>query len=131
MSEKTKIYIHYDPKTDYLEILDKKCETVAEDVGDGVFELRTARGRVAGHGALDASERLYNLDFLGPVLRLAVQIKIGRLKRGLTQSEMAKRMGIGLLPYQRLESGSNNPTLKTILKVKEVLPEVSIDKLAS
>jgi DNA-binding XRE family transcriptional regulator len=131
MLEKAKIYIHYDPKTDYLEILEKKCETIAEDLGDGVFELRTVRGRVVGHAALDASERLYSLAFLDPVLTLAVQIKIFRLKKGLTQSQMAKKMGIGLLPYQRLESGVNNPTLKTILKVKEVLPEVSIDKLAS
>jgi len=131
MLEKNKVYIYYDPKTDYLEILDKKCKTIAEDVGDGVFELRTARGRIAGHGALDASERLYNLKFLDPILRLAVQIKVGRLKRGFTQSEMAEKMGIGLLPYQRLESGFNNPTLKTILKVKGILPEVSVDKLAS
>ena len=131
MSEKIKIYIHYDPKTDYLEILDKKCETIAEDVGNGVFELRTVRGRVVGHGALDASDRLYDLAFLDPALRLAVQIKIARMKRGFTQAQMAKKMGIGLLPYQRLESGVNNPTLKTILKVKEVFPEISIDKLAS
>jgi DNA-binding XRE family transcriptional regulator len=131
MSEKTKFYIHYDPKTDYLEILDRKCETIAEDIGNGVFELRTPRGRVAGHGALDASDRLHNLEFLDPTLRLAVQIKIARLKRGFTQTQMAKTMGIGLLPYQRLESGTNNPTLKTILKVREVFPEISIDKLAS
>ena len=131
MSEKTKIYIHYDPKTDYLEILDRKCEIIADDIGNGVFELRTARGRVAGHGALDASDRLHSLEFLDPTLRLAVQIKIARLKRGFTQTQMAKRMGIGLLPYQRLESGTNNPTLKTILKVREVFPEISIDKLAS
>ena len=89
MSEKTKIYIHYDPKTDYLEILDRKCEIIADDIGNGVFELRTARGRVAGHGALDASDRLHSLEFLDPTLRLAVQIKIARLKRGFTQTQMA------------------------------------------
>lgn len=131
MSEVTKFYIHYDPKTDYLEILDRKCETIAEDIGNGVFELRTVRGRVVGHAALDASDRLHKLGFINPALRLAIQIKIARLKRGFTQTQMAKKMGVGLLPYQRLESGTNNPTLKTILKVREVLPEISIDKLAS
>ena len=84
-----------------------------------------------GYGAMDAGQRLFDLEFLSPLLRLAVQIKMSRLKRGLTQEKMAKKMGIGLLPYQRLESGFNNPTLKTILKVKELLPEVSIDKIAS
>jgi len=131
MSSKSKLYIHYDVKTDYLEILDKRCETVTEDIGNGIFVLRTTRGRIAGHAALDAGERLDELDFLDPVLMLAVRIKIARLKRGLTQIQMAKRMGIGLLPYQRLESGANNPTFKTILKLKKVLPEISIDRIAS
>ena len=40
-------------------------------------------------------------------------------------------MGIQLLPYQRLESGDNNPTFKTLLKVKEVFPEIELDKIAS
>ena len=54
---------------------------------------------------------------------------MARLKKGLTQTEIAKRMGIKLLPYQRLEPGVNNPTLKTILKIKEVLPEIKLDKV--
>ena len=39
-------------------------------------------------------------------------------------------MNIGLLPYQRLESGKNNPTLKTMLKVIEIFPEIELDKIA-
>jgi DNA-binding XRE family transcriptional regulator len=131
MSEKNKIYIHYDVKTDYLEILDNKKETIAEDIGNGIFELRTPRGRLAGHSAMDASQRIEDLDFLDPLLMLAVLIKIARLKKGLTQVQMSEKMGIALLPYQRLESGNNNPTLKTILLVKELLPEISIDSIAS
>ncbi len=131
MSSKGKWYIHYDVKTDYLEILDKKCETIAEDQGNGIFFLKTPRGRVAGYSAIDASERLDELDFLDPLQKLAVQIKITRLKRGLTQVQVAKLMGIGLLPYQRLEYGNHNPTVKTILKLKKILPEISLDQIAS
>ena len=131
MSNQNKIFIHYDVHTDYLEVANRKCETVAEDLGNGIFVLKSLRGAVVGHGAIDANTRLEDLDFLDPFLKLAVQIKIARLKRGYTQEQMAKRMGIGLLPYQRLESGGNNPTFKTILKLKEALPEVSLDKIAS
>jgi len=133
MSENHKVYIHYDAKTDYLEVLNHKGEVVAHDIGEGIFELRTTRGRgkAVGHAVMDASTRLSDLDFLDPLVRFAVQVKVARLKRGLTQEKMAKQMGIGLLPYQRLESGGNNPTLKTILKLKEFLPEISIDKIAS
>ena len=45
-----------------------------------------------------------------PLLKLSIFIKIARLKRGLTQTQMAKKMGIRLLPYQRLESGTNRRT---------------------
>ena len=134
MSESHKFYIHYDAKTDYLEVLSHNGEVIAHDMGDGIFELRTTnrgRGRAVGHAVMDASTRLSELSFLDPFVKFAAQVKIARLKRGLTQEKMAKQMGIGLLPYQRLESGGNNPTLKTILKLKEVLPEISLDKIAS
>lgn len=125
------IYIHYDSKTDYLEVVSQKGEVIAHDTGNGTFELRTARGKVVGHAVMDASTRIGELDFLEPLVKFSVQVKVARLKRGFTQEKMAKQMGIGLLPYQRLESGGNNPTLKTILKLKEVLPEISLDKIAS
>ncbi len=131
MSKNHKTYIHYDAKTDYLEVVYQKGDVIAHDIGNGIFELKTSRGKIVGHAVMDASARFRELDLLGPLVNFSVQVKIARLKRGFTQEKMAKQMGIGLLPYQRLESGDNNPTLKTILKLKEVLPEVSIDKIAS
>ena len=131
MSEKLKEHIHYDAKTDYLEISSHKGEVIAIDIGDGIFELRAkgTRGKVVGHAITDASSRIGDLSFLDPFVRFAVQVKVARLRRGYTQAKLAKRMGIGLLPYQRLESGGNNPTLKTILKLKKVLPEISLDRV--
>jgi len=38
MLEDRKLYIHYDVKSDYLEILTQKGE-VAHDVGNGKFDL--------------------------------------------------------------------------------------------
>ena len=131
MLEDRKLYIHYDVKTDYLEILTQKGEVVAHDVGNGKFDLKTSRGKLIGHAFMDASSRLDELEGVTPLVKFSVQVKIARLKRGFTLEKIAKQMGIGLFPYQRLESGNNNPTLKTILKLKEVLPEVSVDRLKS
>ncbi len=131
MSGNVKIYIHYDSKTDYLEVLSQKRKFIAHDTGDGTFELKTARGKIVGHAVMDASTRIGDLDFLDPLVKFSAQVKVARLKRGLTQEKIAKQMGIVLSAYQRLELGGNNPTLKTILKLKEVLPEVSLDKIAS
>jgi DNA-binding XRE family transcriptional regulator len=133
MSEKAKVYIQYDAKTDYLEVSSYRGEVVASDIGDGIFALRAkgTRGKVVGHAVTDASSRIGELSFLDPFVKFAVQVKVARLRRGYTQATLAKRMGIGLLPYQRLESGGNNPTLKTILKLKEMLPEISLDRIVS
>ncbi|MGE0171460.1 MAG: helix-turn-helix transcriptional regulator [Oligoflexales bacterium] len=131
MSERNRVYIYYDAETDYLEVVSQKGEIVAHDAGNGIFKLKTRRGKLLGYAVMEVSERLGELTFIDPLVKFSIQVKVARLKRGLTQEKMAKRMGIGLLPYQRIESGGNNPTLKTILKVKEVLPEISLDKIAS
>ena len=49
MLEKNKVFIHYDAKTDYLEVSSVKGELVAVDAGDGIFELRVkgSRGKLA------------------------------------------------------------------------------------
>lgn len=60
----------------------------------------------------------------------AFMIKISRLKHHYTQQQIAAKLDRGLLPYQRLESGKNNPTLKTLLKVKKVLPDLDLSKVA-
>jgi hypothetical protein len=57
-----------------------------------------------------------------PLVKFSVQVKIARLQCGLTLANMGKQMGIGHLPYQRLEFGNNNPTLKTIFETKRTTP---------
>lgn len=126
------MYIFYNEETDYLEVLERKCRNYSVLIDDGVFEIRAeANKKKIGHGLEDASKYLHEVDFFDPYVKLSANIKIARLKRGLTQAQMAKKMGIGLLPYQRLESGRNNPTLKTLLKLKSVLPEIDLESLAA
>ena len=126
------MYIYYDQKTDYLEVISKKCRNYSKMVDDGVFEIyaESSKKRI-GYGLEDASQYIDEVDFFDPFVKLSIYIKMARLKRGLSQAQMAKKMKIGLLPYQRLESGGNNPTLKTLLKVKQILPEVNLEKIAA
>jgi len=131
MSKKKKTYIYYDAKADFLEVLERRVETTGEDRGDGYFTLLDSRDREVGFAIVEASKRLNEIRNLDPLLRFAVTVRIARMKRGLTQTEMADRMGVGLLQYQRLESADNNPTLRTILRLRAVLPEVSVDRVAS
>ncbi len=51
------------------------------------------------------------------------QIRKMRQNLGLTQAEMAQRIGISTLGYQRLETGRTDPRLSSTLKCLEVLQE--------
>lgn len=44
-----------------------------------------------------------------------------RLKCGLTQQNMADRLGIGLRSYQKYEEGSRNPNLEFLVKIADIL----------
>lgn len=58
----------------------------------------------------------------------AFLVRYSRIKRGLTQQEVAKRMKFDTLySYQRLEAKKCNPSLKMMARIKKVFPEFSVD----
>lgn len=126
------MYIFYNDKTDYLEVLEKKVRNYSEVMENGIFKIKSEKNhKTIGYGIENISMRLKDLDLFSPFVRLSILVKISRLKHHYTQKQVADKMKIGLLPYQRLESGTNNPTLKTLLRLKQVLPEVDLSLIAS
>ena len=49
------------------------------------------------------------------------QILDKRLKRGISQKDLAKKIGTGQSAISRLESGNYNPTLSFLKKISEAL----------
>ncbi|WP_304068644.1 helix-turn-helix transcriptional regulator [Megamonas hypermegale] len=47
------------------------------------------------------------------------QLKEFRNKLGLTQVQMAEKLGISLIHYKLIEQGKANPSLKLVLKFRE------------
>lgn len=67
-----------------------------------------------------------------PQTALAHMVRYYRIKHKMTQKQIAEKMGFSdIYSYQRLETPKCNPTLKTILRIKEILPEISIDLVAA
>ncbi len=125
------MYIYYDNKTDYLEVLERKVKNYSVPLKNGLFRIFAEKGKkLIGYGVEHASKRYKDLDIFDPFVKLSIMIKISRLKHHYTQQQIATKLDMGLLPYQRLESGKNNPTLKTLLKVKEILPDLDLSKVA-
>lgn len=125
------MYIFYNHKTDYLEVFRVKTENYGVLLKRGLTEFRAEKNdKIVGYGVENISKLIQTLDFLSPTERFSILVKIARLKKGLTQTQVAEKLGMKLLPYQRIESGTNNPTLKTIVKIKTLFPDISLSKVA-
>lgn len=128
------MYIYYDKDLDYIEIFFQKENNYLvpmddnEEIGEFFSEQNDS---LIGYSVENLKDNFERLSFLSPYQKLSIAIKKYRIENGKTQQEVADEMGIQLLPYQRLESGDNNPTFKTLLKVKEIFPEIELDKIAS
>jgi len=66
-----------------------------------------------------------------PKIAFALMMRILRKQRGLTQSEIAKLLGMNnIYSYQRLErSKQANPSLTTLAKIKKVFPDLNVDEI--
>ena len=127
------MYIYYDKDIDYVEIFFKKEKNFLSPLkaNEQIAEFISEKSNnVIGYAIENLNENFDSLDFLTPYQKLSIVIKKYRIQKGKTQQEVADEMGIKLLPYQRLESGKNNPTLKTLIKVKEIFPEIKLDKIS-
>jgi len=51
---------------------------------------------------------------------MRTNLKRQRQKLGLTQAEVANKVGIARTSYTNIENGNKNPSLKIALKIKEI-----------
>jgi predicted transcriptional regulator len=58
-------------------------------------------------------------DALGPAFEIAAELLRARKRTGLSQAELAERMGTSQSAIARLESGETLPSTKTLLRFAE------------
>lgn len=56
-------------------------------------------------------------------------VKRFRAKKGLTQIQVAQRVGITVTSYQRIEYGTQRPSLATAIKIADILDVVDLREL--
>jgi DNA-binding XRE family transcriptional regulator len=76
------------------------------------FALRRA-GLIVKQGANGPKKR--------PVTDIPAQLLMARTKAGLTQAQLAELACLTQSAYARIEAGRANPTLKTLIKLADVL----------
>ena len=80
---------------------------------------RAARRRRAGRSVEYRAEH----DRLGPYEALARMIIVRRIRYGVTQEQLAERMGTSVSAISRLESGQHRPNVETLEKLGQAFGE--------
>ncbi len=57
-----------------------------------------------------------------------LELKISRMRKGLTQEELAEKIGMAKITISAYEIGRAKPSLDVLIKLSDVL-EVSLDEL--
>lgn len=67
-----------------------------------------------------------------PQIALAALVRCERLKKKWTQIGTAKKLGVPLYSYQRLESSETaNPEWKTLIKLRKLFPDLNLNLAAA
>ena len=67
---------------------------------------------------------------LDPKIALSLWLRYLRKKHHYTQKEVSEKLDFkSVYQYQRMESSKYNPTLKTLVELKDIFPELSIDDI--
>ena len=124
--------VYYDKDISMIEVFFEKTENYADEIDENIVVFKADNDdRVVGYGFDNAFETAFENDLLTSKQKLAILLKMTRIELGLTQKELAQKLGcMQLRQYQRLESGKDNTTLDTIdEKVKRNLPNVDLSRI--
>jgi len=89
---------------------------------DSRFVFPAPRKRVLGRNIVRV--------LVDPGVALSMQLRQARLRMKLSQKRMAARLGFkNVAAYQKLERPTTNPTLQTLYRIKQVVPELPVDEL--
>ncbi len=96
------------------------AKEMAKEALTGMLESFHERKIKIPEPSKTTGKNIYMIEPEAPVA-FAIWLKIQREKNHLSQSDVAKELGIKYQTYQRIENPlKTNPTLKTILKLEKI-----------
>ena len=125
------MYIYYNKTNDYLEFFYEQTENYADkdDSNEHIVIFRSEKDdSIIGYAFENASKEIIHFTRLDVVDKLAVLLKISRIRRDFSQEEAAKRLSISLRHYQRLESGQDT-TIGLLAEIAKLFPEMDFGSL--
>jgi hypothetical protein len=121
--------LFYDHDLDYLEIFYKKTPNYGEDIKKGIIEFKSeSNDKVVGHGFYNPIKNIMTSNFLDPKTKIAIMCFIKRKTLGLSEKDLAAKLGMSYRTYQRIEEGSISK-IDDLIKISQLVSDLDISKL--
>ncbi len=123
--------IYYDKEADYLEFFLKHCKNYADfdDNNEAITIFKSnADDKIVGYGLDNASKTILEFDKLNSIDKMAILLKMSRIKKDLSQEQASQKLGISLRHYQRLESGQDT-TVSILSHIIDIFPETNFSSI--
>ncbi len=125
------MYIYYDKNNDYLEFFFENTANYgeADETNDNIIIFRSEKNdTVVGYAFENASLEIIRFNKLDTIDKLAILLKISRIRRNFSQEDVAKNLHISVRHYQRLERGQDT-TISLLADISVLFPETDFGSL--
>ncbi len=121
--------LFYDHDLDYLEVFYKKAPNYGEDITKSVIEFKSeTNDKVVGHGFYNPVKNIMTSSLLEPKTKIAIMCFIKRKTLGLSERDLAAKLGMSYRTYQRIEEGSISK-IDDLIKISQFISDLDISKL--
>ncbi len=128
------INVYYQVESDYAEVFFKKViENYGEEDNKNTFlTIFKAQDddRVVGYGIESVSKKFKSLSFLGTKEKLALMIRVFRMRENYTIDNMAKLLEISEKQYRRLENAETEATVTYLSRPPTLFKGFDLNLLA-
>ena len=123
------IKLFYDQDIDYLEIFFKKAPNYGEDIKKGITVFKSeTNDKVIGYGFYNPLKIIIRTPLLVPKIKIAILCYIQRKSLGLTEKELAAKIGMSYRTYQRIEEGSISK-IDDLIKISDFIADIDLTQL--
>ena len=121
--------LFYDPDISYLEIFFKKTPNYGIDLNSTIIEFRSElNDEIVGYGIHRPDKAIPSLTFIPPKVKIAVICFMRRKEKGLSEKEVAAKLGMSYRTYQRIEEGQISK-IDDLLKISKFISNLDFSQL--
>lgn len=121
--------LFYDPDISYLEFFFKKSPNYGVDMNKNIIEFRSENNdAVIGYGFNHPQKTVPAATFIPPKIKIALMCFLKRKELGLSERELAAKIGMSYRTYQRIEEGEISK-IDDLIKISKFIEDIDFSQI--